>query len=332
MTGLQLSVAAQMNRYKVYGLTVETDCEFPEISELAITNDVPQVEVRISLLERRQIETRVSEFLRSNSLPDGTPWLNCARFNEGYLLTYAGFAEFLLDPAGGRITCNRAESGVSDATIRHLVLDQVFPMALNLRGCEAIHATAIVTGHGACAFSGPTGSGKSTLAASFFLAGFRALGDDCLPLISCDGVICALPGYPGMRLWSDSIQALSLDRLYSAPVASYTTKRRILGTETAKGFPREPLPLKRIYRLIRGEEGEPAITKPSIEPVGWREAVVELVSSSFPLDVTDREMLQRHFRFMERIASTVPVRRLRIPDDLDALPGIRQAILDDLDE
>jgi hypothetical protein len=321
-----------MNRYRVYGLTVETDCEFPEISELAVAKEVPQIDVRIFLCERREIETGGSEFLRSNSLPDGTPWLNCARFTGGYLLTYAGFAEFLVDSAGGRITCNRAKSGVSEATIRHLVLDQVFPMALNLRGCEAIHATAIVTGQGACAFSGPTGSGKSTLAASFFLAGFRALGDDCLPLISCDGVICVLPGYPGMRLWSDSIAALSLNAAASAPIAFYTTKRRILGAETAKEFPREPLPLRRVFRLIRGEEGLHRVTEPAIERVEWRDAIVELVSSSFPLDITDRKMLERHFRFMERVATTVPVRRLTIPDDLDALPDVRRAVLADLDE
>jgi len=321
-----------MNRYRLYGLRVETDCVFPEISDLALAFEDSEVDVQVFLSERRQIETRTSEFLRSNSLPDGTPWLSCARVSQGYLLTYAGFAEFLLDSTGGRVTCNQVENGVTDATIRHLVLDQVFPMVLNLRGCEAIHATAIATDQGVCAFSGPTGSGKSTLAASFFLAGFRALGDDCLPLIYHNGGICVLPGYPGMRLWSDSIEALSLDLATSAPIASYTTKRRILGAETANGFPRQPLPLKRVYRLIRGEEGNPQITKPAIEQVGWRDAIVELVSSSFPLDVTDREMLLRHFRFMEKTASTVPVRRLRIPYNLEALPAVRQAVLDDLSE
>ena len=60
------------------------------------------------------------------------------------------------------------------------------PVVLNLRGQEAIHATAILVNGTGVAFLGPTGSGKSTLAASFMLAGYRALGDDCMALLDSD--------------------------------------------------------------------------------------------------------------------------------------------------
>jgi hypothetical protein len=76
------------------------------------------------LNSRREIETELSEVGHSTTLPDGTSWLNCARIEQGYLLRYAGFVDFVVDSVGSQIACSRADSGISDVTIRHLVLDQ----------------------------------------------------------------------------------------------------------------------------------------------------------------------------------------------------------------
>jgi hypothetical protein len=319
-----------MFRYRVYGLTIESDSRFAELSSLEKPTDRMATDVRVRLKSRGAITPPFSEILQTTTLPDGTPWLISAKIHDGYLLRYAGIADFIVDSAGAELRCCRVERGVSADSVRHLVLDQVFPMLLNRRGREALHATAIVTSRGACAFSGPAGSGKSTLAASFFLAGFGALGDDCLPLVEQIGSIGVLPGYPGMRLWNDALEALSTGSGATTPVASYTSKRRALQSASAKNFPREPVALSRIYRVMRPKNGEPEISAPVIESLGPREAFIELVSSSFPLDLADPEMLTRHFRLMEKVASTVPVKRLRVPNDLTALCAIREAVLSDL--
>ena len=320
-----------MFRYRVYGLTIESDTCFPELSRLEKPTDRMATEVRVRLDARRRSTPPFSKILQTTTLPDGTPWLTTAKVEDGYLLRYIGMADFTLDSAGSVLTCCRVERGVSADTVRHLVLDQVFPMVLNRRGREALHATAIVTPKGVCAFSGPAGSGKSTLAASFFLAGFGALGDDCLALEEQNGSIRVLPGYPGMRLWQDAIAALSAEPGVTTPVANYTSKRRALESLSAKNFPREPIRLHRIYRVGRPKDGEPEISSPVIEPLGPRDAFIELVSSSFPLDLFDPEMLTRHFRLMEKVAATVPVRRLKVPNDLSALGAVRKAVLADLD-
>ena len=319
-----------MFRYRLYGLTIDSDTSFPELSRLEKPPAATPVEVRVRLHAPGASTPEFSEVLQRTTLPDGTPWLSSAKVDQGYLLRFASMADFIVAGAGDQITCCRAESGISIDTVRHLVLDQVFPMVLNLRGQEALHATAVVIADGACAFSGPTGSGKSTLAASFFLAGFRALGDDCLPLLERGGTIQVLPGYPGMRLWKDAIEALSAEALATMPVAAYTTKLRALESQSAINFPREPVPLSRIYRVIRAAVGEPEISKPMLEPIAPREAFIELVSSSFPLDLADPEMLARHFRLIEKVASTVPVRRLKVPNDLTRLEAVREAVLADL--
>jgi len=56
-----------------------------------------------------------------------------------------------------------------------------------------------------------------------------------------------------------------------------------------------------------------------------------LVASLFRLDPTDREMLARQFRFIERILALVAVRRLLLPNALSALPAVRAAIAADLE-
>jgi hypothetical protein len=69
----------------------------------------------------------------------------------------------------------------------------------------------------------------------------------------------------------------------------------------------------------------------SIERLSGREAFMELVSSSFQLDIADKATLKRHFRFIEQLVEQVTVRRLRIPDDLSYLPTVREAVLADVE-
>lgn len=320
-----------MHRYSVYGLSIVSDSSFPELSDLPIPSIKAPVDVELYLRRRRKTPVRASEFFQRSTLPDGRPWLNCARIEEGFLLRYVDFADFIVDRKGSTIRCCTVEEGVTATTVRHLVLDQVFPMVLNLRGCEAIHATAIVTERGACAFTGPAGAGKSTLAASFSLAGFAAMGDDCLALIDAGGErgIHAIPAYPGLRLWTEAARALDIDSK-SHPVADYTRKRRMLSSLHLAKFPTEPQPLARIYRVIRPAEDEPALDAPVVEELAPTDAFIELVSSTFPLDVDDRAMLERHFRFMQTVAVQVPIKRLRIPNDHAALPAVRACVLADV--
>ena len=320
-----------MFRYRVYGLTVESDTRFPELSKLEEPADRVATDVLIRLRVPDGSPPPISKIMKTTTRPDGGPWLMSARVGDGYMIRFVELAQFIVDASGSELTCWGVEDGISAETVRHLALDQVLPMVLNVRGREALHATAIVTPQGACAFSGPAGSGKSTLAASFFLAGFGALGDDCLPLIEQGGSIRALPGYPGMRLARDSIEALAAGSGDMTRVSDHNSKLRALAAPSAKNFPREPVILKRIYRVSRPQEGEPEVSGPAIAPIESRVAFVELLSSSFLLDFADSEMLARHFQLMEKVANTVAVKRLKVPNDLSALGAVRAAVLADLD-
>jgi len=271
------------------------------------------------------------DWLLQTSLPDGRPWMWAARQEQGFLLRYVGLADFVVNLKGTEIILVRAEAVNSRETLAHLLLDQALPMVLGLRGIPTLHASTVVTAHGVCGFLGPTGAGKSTLAASFSAAGYPALGDDCLAIIE-DGGFFAIPAYPGLRLWTDSAQSLSPDWSSAPAVAHYTRKRRILNAPAVAGFPARLERLAAIYCLARetGSDGPGGAFAPAVEPLRPNEAFLQLLSASFMLDITDRSVLTRNLRFIERLLNAVPVRRLRIPDGFSSLPKVREAVLEDL--
>ncbi|MBI2364597.1 MAG: hypothetical protein HYV01_06270 [Deltaproteobacteria bacterium] len=318
-------------RYRVYGLTLSSDVPVHELVPLAGAESEAESDVRVCFWSGRKKSFTPSRWFMSWTLPTGELWLQCAKDGCGYLLRFPEIADFFVDAEGREIIC-APEPETPMETIRHLLLDQVLPLVLNLKGREALHATAILTPLGVCAFVGPTGAGKSTLAASFLRAGYAVLSDDCLVVESIDGRIFATPAYPGLRLWPDSVEALRDVAGGSQPVAHYTSKQRLIAERYHGDFPSDPRPLARIYSLSRPPDAEAGagLANPRIERLSHRDSFMELIQFTFRFDITNREMLLRQFGVLERLVSNVPVRRLQVPDALSSLPAVCEAVLADL--
>lgn len=247
------------------------------------------------------------------------------------MLSFANLADFVVDRRGSHIVCCNATSDTTIQTIRHLLIDQVLPRIINLRQREALHATAVATPNGICAFAGPAGAGKSTLAASFVLAGYPFVCDDCLAVTERKTTIMALPGYPGLRLWNDSIQGVGAIARNSKPVANHTGKSRWSTYSRPTDFYQKPRRLARVYLLKRAgaHRGSARI---EIEELAPGEALMGLVKAAYRFDLTDSAMLKRQFHFLSRLSERVPVKRLVLPDDFAVLADVREAVLRDLSE
>jgi hypothetical protein len=310
-----------VSEYFAYGARIVSDRPIPELddtrggdggSELRIRFDGPPFENLDAL-----------EWVASLEMMGGEPWMRAARTADGYIVSFPSLADFSLSDAGCEIVCRTATIDRTGATLRHLVLDQVIPLALKLQGREALHATAVVANGGVCAFLGPPGCGKSTVAAAFLRAGFSTICDDCL-LLSSGESIEVVPAYPGVRLCEDAFAALTGAPGYVSPVASYSTKKR--WRPASLSFSPEPRPLTRIYRLIRAYGAMPQAT--AIEPLSPRDALMELVASTFRIDTSDQAMLAREFQHLDRIARVVPLRRLWLSDDLESTMAIAAVLAD----
>jgi hypothetical protein len=318
-------------RYRVCGLTLISDASLPELTPLTDPESHGATGIRVRFGMRRDEEASPSHWFMSWTLPTGELWLSCAKETRGYRLRFPDLADFLVDFEGLEIACE-AWPETPPATIRHLLLDQVLPLVLTLRGRQALHATAVLTPHGVCAFAGPAGAGKSTLAASFLLAGYPVLSDDCLVLDEDHQSILATPAYPGLRLWDDTLVALGEALRLSLPVAHYTSKQRVFALDQGGAFLSNPHPVARIYCLEWQSEmkGAESLHNPIIEDLSHRDGFMKLITSTFLLDIADPMMLARQFHFLERVVSRVPIRRLRIPDTFLSLPAVRETILADL--
>ena len=157
-----------VNHYQICGLRLDSTIQLPELrahraSRGAAPADFELVPAQIARPAEEGPVVMVSE------CPDGTLWMKCTRTSTGYRFDFPAFAEFFVD-AGGRRVASAARPGTAPETLRHLFLDQVMPLLLNLRGTESLHGSAVLVEDGVCAFVGRSGQGKSTLAAAFHKA------------------------------------------------------------------------------------------------------------------------------------------------------------------
>ena len=314
------------NHYQVCGMRIGSAIPFPELQAVPDFHHACSVDLDFAM-GSDFVAPVSADTVMTMDAGDGGQWLTCTRTIDGYRFHFSGLADFLVDRLGRHVTCI-ALPETPPETIRHLFLDHVIPPLLNLRGNEALHASAIQTESGACAFIGMSGQGKSTLAAAFHAAGFPILCDDCLLLKDDPDQVRVEPAYPGLRLWDDSRGFLFGSARSTQPVSHYNDKRRIstheIGTEV-----REALALRGIYSLLRNEQ-RGQVTVPVIEVLSVRDAFMELISYAFRLDLTDQAMILRQMGVLERVAREVPVKRFRLPDDLNGLALAREMILQDL--
>jgi pimeloyl-ACP methyl ester carboxylesterase len=242
------------------------------------------------------------------------PWLSIGRVADGYQLRFPDLADFEVSTAGDRITC-RPVARLAASTLRHLLLDQVLPLALSRSGRLVLHASAVhIPRLGSVAFVGPTGCGKSTLAAALGLRGCQVVTDDCLVVDHSEKSretpgSMAVPGYPGLRLWRDSARGLGLERDAAANVAHYTAKRRLV--TAAVKFRTSPSPICALFVLGRRRRpAEPARTR----ALGSRDRFMSLAPYTYVMDIEDRRQLSQMFRSLATLAAYVPIVRLSVPD------------------
>lgn len=256
--------------------------------------------------------------------PDGEVWLYIEKHGEGYRLHYPNLADFeIAEP--GRIGCV-PNPNCAASTIRHLLLDQVLPLALNGRGETVLHASAAVLEGKAAVFVGGTGSGKSTIAASLALAGAPLLADDWLLVRDQGRGVRALPSYPSARLWDGAVAALLGSATAVSTVAQYTEKKRVDLSRSLRDFCAMSVPVGKIY-FLRLAEDEPEV---SIHPYSPRDAVIQLVQNSYQLDITDRSRLGTEFGRMADSVAQAGIAQLHIPKSFSRLNEVGEAVRHDL--
>jgi hypothetical protein len=138
---------------------------------------------------------RSGELLSEDRQPDGSLIFQIQTHPEaGYLISGAGYGAHLLSADGRSLRCD--PEGLPDGAWQRLLIAQVLPFAVLLRGLEVFHASAVLRRGEAVAFVGPSRAGKTSLALECCRRGAGFLADDVLALEARAGRLLAHPGAP----------------------------------------------------------------------------------------------------------------------------------------
>ncbi len=253
-------------------------------------------------------------------LPEDPAWCEFRRTPNGIHVRFPDLADFLVIDDGQEVHATPVPE-LDDATLEHLQLNQLLPLALSAQGIPVFHASCVALDGNAVAFFGESGRGKSTLATHLALQGAPLISDDGLVFEVTGNDYRVQPSHPSVRLWQDSQEALVGTRLPVAQPVCFTNKARILAGNLLPASDKSH-PLRGAYFL--GEGTSDCVT---ISPLNAAEAAVEWVQHSFLLDIRDKHRLRSHFTQISHLASQGISYRLDYPRRYDLLGEVHAALL-----
>lgn len=292
--------------YRVFGLSVESEIACPEL--------LPAEPASPSDITFRFAEVRESLDRPADS---GARWQTAPGV---FLLNLPRVARFLVHDGCEIVIQPRPQ--VSEETIRTFLLSSCLSILLHQRKQFAVHCSALHTRHGAVLFAGNSGMGKSTLVVAFLERGHRILADDMAALtFNARGEVLALPGFPQVKLWSDSARALG--RSTEGLRRVRPDQDRFFAPEVQR-FQPEPSKLRAIYFL--SVHNKPQFL---LEPLDDARRFNALLDHTWQkLTLPGLGLREWHFQTAARIASSTYGARLtrpRLPLDVDKAVSLVEA-------
>jgi hypothetical protein len=312
-----------MPLYQLADLVVNASIELPCVPRAHAGVGAWRLTVR-----RHQKSPRLtnSAWYQREQLPDGTRWRALGRSGDSHVIHFWRRAIFVVAFNARRITCYPSKSA-SLATIQQLFLGHVIPLLFLEEGALPLHASAVLTGHGALAFIARTGGGKSTLAAAMGIRGCSIVADDCAIVEVTDEFCRVRPLESGLRLRLDTLRMLQLTaRSVKKHSGSVVPKKRVTAPMLGLQFHDRPARLHQIYFLefVRG------VRRPTIELVSRADAALALMVSSFQIATDEPARLRHMFEILSRVVTQAPVLRLSVPRGMQHLSEVVDAVLENV--
>lgn len=221
--------------YRIFGLTLATDLECPELISIDATE---AVDIRIAL---GHVPETIENPIHS------TTWVQVGKGVFQFLIK--GVARYRVEN-GSSILVDVA-SGAAEGDVRLYLLGMAFGALLHQRRLLPLHVCAVELHGGVYAFCGESGAGKSTLAAAFHRQGMNLLCDDLGVVVpSQQGEVLFYPGFPRIKLWRDALDHFDID---SGSLIRDQSRVDKFHLSLHQSFQLKPLPLLRLYDLQRGD-------------------------------------------------------------------------------
>ena len=297
-----------LNCYSVYGLTVSSELELPEL-RVDQSGTPPNVTVRRATLD---------------PIPGSRTDPNVQRIeadSDRCRITYESLGTFLVE-SGKRILYDPSTPGKEDLKIfRRLLENQAMTVLLLQRGLLVLHASAASVDGKAVVFLGSQTAGKSTMTAAFHQAGYPMVADDVVAIRVDGGVPTVVPGVPQIRLCMDSIAGLAVEDTirYEHDWGPEKAYQPIEDQSTA-------VPLGGIYTLREDESISITDLKGSV-------AFLQLVTNTYAQGLLlDTNATTDHFEQCTAVLEQTPTQQLYRPKEFDRVPEVVDLIAEEMDE
>jgi hypothetical protein len=149
--------------------------------------------------------------------------------------------------------------------------------------------------------------------------------DDCL-LIKREGRVClAVPAYPALRLWPDSVSALQLESVAQSASALESGKWRLAIDRHAAET--ELVQLSALFVLQNPAKASGDGIE--VAPLKGSQAMMALVESAFVLDLVSKESIRHNFALVSTLAEAgLPMFSLNFPRRYEVLSEVRNKVMD----
>lgn len=240
---------------------------------------------------------------------------------RAFVFEFRDGTRFRIDDAGGRITVHFPNGTVEDMAT--YLLGPILAFIVRLRGALALHAGAVTIDGAAYVITGVAGAGKSTTTAAFLDRGATLLTDD-VAVIDWDGDTPRVQsGYPRVRLWNDSAEAL-YGSAEALPLLTPTWSKRFV--DARQKFASEPIPIGAIVVLAARHAAPPRVRR-----LRGHEAAMALLARTSMTHLLDPSQRRNELGEVTRLVERIPVIEVTPRDDLHAtgelLDTIAAAIL-----
>lgn len=259
--------------------------------------------------------------------PTQPPIVRVGRGADGHFrVMYDDGAEFVIDASASEIFGIVRGGNLTLDDLLVYLQGPVLGFALRLRGVTCLHASAAIANGRAFGVVGRGGSGKSTSAAILARRGHPVLTDDVLALRDGGTAFDVQPGLPRVLLWSESVRDLFGDPEALPRIVGGWDKRYLDLTLPGYAFAAEAAPLGALY--VCGDRVA-ADAAPEITELRGARAVAHLLANTYSNDFLDGGLHARELEVLGRLASRVPIRLVRAPDDRAKAAEVCDAVLAD---
>ena len=297
--------------YRVYGLAVRSELQFPELPASAPEAE-PDLVIRLGEVQERldDVQHHQSWWLQSNA--------------RECLVTIPQVCRLLIRD-GREIIVQPANPPAHAADVRLYLLGSGMGAVLHQRGCLPLHVGAVRAAGKVWAFTGPSGEGKSTLTATLHLKyGLPLVSDDVMALhLQQAQAPLVFPGPRKLKLWQDAAEHLRCDPGSLVQDLSNTPKFQLyLGDEEVGAIP-EPL-----HALVLLESSEAPVA-PSLEKLTGASAFDVCLTALYrPYMAYWYRTRQTVMADLLQLCSSVSTYRFKRYRSLDALDAQLMPLLD----